>query len=54
MGSIAGSGSNRMRHVLSALVQNQPGVLADATVGAADLLGTRAGTRRRLTTIPRA
>jgi acetolactate synthase-1/3 small subunit len=28
MGSMAGKGSNRMRHVLSALVQNQPGVLA--------------------------
>jgi acetolactate synthase-1/3 small subunit len=28
MGSKSGSSSNRMRHVLSALVQNQPGVLA--------------------------
>jgi acetolactate synthase I/III small subunit len=28
MGSKSGSPSNRMRHVLSALVQNQPGVLA--------------------------
>ena len=28
MGSKSGSSSNRLRHVLSALVQNQPGVLA--------------------------
>ena len=28
MGSVSGKASSRMRHVLSALVQNQPGVLA--------------------------